>query len=80
MTVIFNERLKDWIRRRDDRRCQRCKTHSKHLTRDLCVHHIDGNHLNNDHDNLISLCGKCHGQTHDCLEEYRRDKILEVTT
>lgn len=35
--------------------CEVCKTESN-----LCVHHIDGDHNNNDLDNLTWVCYKCH--------------------
>lgn len=40
----------------------------------LCVHHMDGNHENNDPNNLCWLCNSCHarihgGQTHEINEE-----------
>ena len=31
--------------------------------KNLCVHHIDGNRYNNDMNNLITICKRCH-QTH----------------
>lgn len=58
----FNAKLKTTIRDRDNHECQLCgavevdKTHH--------VHHIDYNKSNLDHDNLITLCEKCHNITH----------------
>jgi len=30
----------------------------------IIIHHIDGNELNNDMDNLMSVCRSCHEQIH----------------
>lgn len=48
------------MRRRDGFKCQRCFGDS----RNLHVHHIDCDKLNNDPANLITLCGSCHGTVH----------------
>jgi hypothetical protein len=41
------------------RRCARCPATTK-----LLVHHKDGDHQNNDPDNLEVLCGTCHTRLH----------------
>ena len=46
------------IRGRDLYRCRICK--NKQTQRNLPIHHIDGNPLNNINDNLITLCENCH--------------------
>lgn len=33
-------------------------------TDNLCIHHIDKNHSNNDPENLIMLCRRCHAKVH----------------
>lgn len=64
-------RRKDVILSRDNYQCQICgmsrKEHYKKYSKDLEIHHIDGNGINkkkidknNDLDNLITLCCKCH--------------------
>lgn len=58
---LFTETLKTTVRRRDGNFCQECNTTTAH---DLHVHHIDDNKLNNDIDNLISLCQRCHSVIH----------------
>jgi hypothetical protein len=39
--------------------CERCKFQPEHQCQ-LDVHHIDGNHANNDPVNLMTLCANCH--------------------
>jgi hypothetical protein len=58
---LFTETLKTTVRRRDGNLCQECKTPSDTT---LHVHHIDCNKLNNDTNNLISLCQNCHSIIH----------------
>jgi hypothetical protein len=57
----FNEHLKEQIRQRDGRSCQYCGL--KENGHKLPVHHIDYNKKNNDSENLITLCVKCHSAT-----------------
>lgn len=42
-----------------DRRCIKCDSVDM-----LVVHHIDGNDNNNDWDNLVTFCAKCHLELH----------------
>jgi len=69
----FNNKLKDKIRKRDKLCCRLCGICEKEIIRKkgcgLAVHHIDYNKKNNNKNNLISLCNKCHGYTH-----YNRSK------
>lgn len=52
------------IRDRDEWTCQDCGEQRQRWGVHLHVHHIDENKLNNDPENLISLCAKCHRQRH----------------
>lgn len=51
----FTDKLKHEIKLRDKNTCQKCGKMD-----DLDVHHIDGDRLNNNPKNLITLCKKCH--------------------
>lgn len=57
----FNKELKQFILERDNYACQ-CPN-CKHLSERLEVHHIDYDKKNNNPENLIILCGSCHGKT-----------------
>lgn len=59
----FNEDLKEVIRNRDRRKCFICEKTELDNKEKLTVHHIDYNKQNNNPDNLISLCRKCHTKT-----------------
>ena len=45
--------------------CNRCNT-----DKNLLVHHKDGNRLNNNMNNLIILCKKCHSKLHREIDRY----------
>ena len=59
----FNEDLKEVIRNRDRRKCQLCEKTELENKEKLSVHHIDYDKQNNNPNNLISLCRKCHTKT-----------------
>lgn len=74
----FNKQLKEFIRKRDNYRCQECGFTQEQLKKKLDVHHIDFCKTNNNPNNLISLCKSCHIQTNFNREEwtnYFQDKI-----
>ncbi len=58
------------ILKRDNYICQNpyCKKKFKRLE----VHHIDGIKTNNENDNLITLCNKCHSKTYKDIEIYKK--------
>ncbi len=86
----------DEIFERDNWQCQECGVSPEQsiilFNRRLAIHHIDENKENNDPDNLITLCIRCHCRLHgqlrlkkkwgDLLEqddsEYRFPKIREL--
>lgn len=61
-SIEWNKKLKEEIRNRDSRRCQypKCNYVDTNQTKNLDVHHIDGNKKNCKQYNLISLCHKHH--------------------
>ncbi len=79
--VEFNEKLKEYIRRKYFYRCQQCFRHQDELRRKLDIHHIDFNKNNNKEENLIPLCNSCHSQTNynrnDWID-YFKNKIANL--
>ena len=63
---LFNEQLKEFIRKRDNYTCQNCnmteEKHNKLFNRSLHVHHIDYNKDNCNKDNLITVCLYCNNK------------------
>jgi len=57
-----SKELKDKIKQRDGYRCQQCFRFETELDESLVVHHIDFDKLNDDENNLITLCNSCHSQ------------------
>lgn len=57
-SVDWTEDLKRAIRKRDKYTCQVCRIEPA-----IQVHHVDYDKKNNNLDNLIILCKKCHGKT-----------------
>lgn len=62
-------------------RCEKCgRTEWEGQKIPLCVHHIDGNHINNVIDNLQILCPNCHAQTDNyCGKNKGRNKHPPLT-
>jgi len=59
----FNKDLKEVIRNRDRRKCQICEKTELENNKKLDCHHIDYNKRNNNPNNLIAICRKCHLKT-----------------
>ncbi len=57
----FNKELKQFILERDNYTCQcpNCKNNFNYLI----IHHIDYDKKNNNLENLITLCNRCHSET-----------------
>ena len=60
------------IRKRDNYICQCCgiteEEHYEKFNKNLLVHHIDFNKLNDDEKNLITLCRSCHSKINGDLD------------
>jgi hypothetical protein len=67
----WTKELKEYIRKRDNNRCQLCFKHQSELKRKLTLHHIDYDKQNCSNDNLISLCIGCHGKTNTNRDKWR---------
>lgn len=74
----FTKKLKKKVKKRDNKQCKLCgtKENGNHW---LYVHHIDYNKHNNQENNLITLCDKCHGKTHYNRKKWKQklSKMLE---
>ncbi|MEK6951436.1 MAG: NUMOD3 domain-containing DNA-binding protein [Nanoarchaeota archaeon] len=57
----FNKEKKQQVLERDNYTCQ--DPNCEHLSDKLDIHHIDYNKKNNNLENLLTLCTKCHGKT-----------------
>lgn len=64
----FNDRLRNFVRERDNYQCRVCGAFQLEYDRKLSVHHIDYDKQNSLSNNLISLCVDCHMETN-----YNRD-------
>jgi len=68
-TEAFNKKLKNQVKRRDNYRCWLCGKKNKDcisktgICYGLQVHHIDYNKANNNLNNLVALCNRCHTKT-----------------
>lgn len=60
--LVWRGTLKKAIRERDNYKCQECGIPQEECLRQLDVHHRDGNKLNCNPDNLVSLCNSCHSK------------------
>lgn len=62
---------REHVLKRDNCKCQFCNTSEQ-----LVVHHLDGSgkldEPNNEMDNLVTLCKKCHAKLHKYIDAYRR--------
>lgn len=61
--VLFHDGIKDKIRERDKNSCQLCGHKKLDNECNLPIHHIDYDTNNQEIDNLITLCNRCHNMT-----------------
>lgn len=77
----FNKALKEAIKIRDNYKCKICGIHDKDTKQGLCIHHINYNKQNNQPENLISLCHKCHSKTnghrHRWVKYFSREFVVQ---
>jgi len=74
----FNKTLKDFIRRRDNWKCQKCGAPQEEFINKLPVHHIDYDKNNCNFNNLITLCKLCNTEVNFNREywtNYFQEKI-----
>lgn len=77
----FTNDLKESIRERDNRICQRCGVPQIECIRKLDIHHIDYNKYNCKPNNLISLCSSCNlsvNSNRNYWQEFFARKLKEV--
>ena len=82
--IDFNDELRERIRERDNYICQKCSiTQEESISKYnkiLSVHHIDYDKMNNNSENLISLCTSCHSKTNynreDWIEYFRKNRYI----
>lgn len=81
---LWNDQLKEQIRKRDHYCCQECFRHqSEFITKTnkpykLSVHHIDFDKKNSDPNNLISLCKSCHAKTNFNRKDWTNYFVTEA--
>lgn len=68
--------LAELIRVRDEQICILCAATAG--ARELSVHHIDHNPLNNDPENLITLCQSCHRSHHNDGEQLHEFSTIRL--
>jgi hypothetical protein len=61
----FKTELSELVRKRDGYKCQECGAHQMEFSRKLSVHHKDHNKRNDNPDNLITICPRCHIRHHE---------------
>lgn len=67
----FDNSLKEQIRFRDNYKCQLCGCSQIENGKQLEIHHIDYNKKNNQYNNFIALCMKCHRKTNGKREYWK---------
>lgn len=69
----FTNGFKKLIRQRDGNKCQHCGRTRRQEGKELSVHHIDHDKMNNDPSNLITVCNLC-----NIYFSFHRNKSLEA--
>lgn len=74
----FNEELKEFIRKRDNYKCQLCGCPEIENAEKLSIHHIDYNKNNLKSENLISLCRNCNAKV-NFNRNYWKNHFMNLT-
>ena len=74
----WTKTFKEQIRKRDNYKCRICGVPEIECDRKLDIHHIDFNKNNLSHDNLISLCRKCHSRILFDKEYWTKNLIYTI--
>jgi len=72
----FDNSLRELVRFRDKYTCQLCGCSQVENGKQLDVHHIDSNKKNNNINNLIGLCMKCHRKVGGKTENRKKWEIF----
>ena len=72
----LDEKTKEKIREEVNRKCVKCDVSEKEFGRKLDIHHIDSNTTNNNKNNLLPLCAKCHRGLHSKRKANRWEKRI----
>ena len=76
---ILDESIKQDIRDRDKHMCVICKQKESENRYTLNVHHINWDWKDNEPNNLISLCSRCHRVVHKSeSKEYYRNQLENI--
>lgn len=78
----FNNKLKYFIRKKNNFTCQECNYTEEQLGYILSIHHIDYDKTNNNPNNLMALCKSCHSKTgfnREDWQNYFQQKIIEAS-
>lgn len=70
----LSKRQKLYVKNRDDFTCKACGVDLHNHRKSCIVHHIDGDKTNQNLDNLITVCKKCHAKIHSKMNV--SDEIL----
>lgn len=71
----FTDKKKRKVRERDGEQCVLCLSND-----DLHVHHIDGDRTNNDTENLVTLCERCHNRIHSIQNSHSNRTVSDLVT